>query len=88
MYNFMKRYLNLSKLLVYAEYISQNALQRILNDGILIWRMRASVIDHKKCPKSPHTSRGDFGHRNFTQLILLTQPGLFIYITLIVILIN
>ena len=34
--------------------------------------MRVSVIDHKK-----------FGHRNFMQLILLAQPGLFIYITLI-----
>ena len=37
-----------------------------------------SVIDCKKCPKSPHT--GDFRHTNFTQLIPLAQSGLLIYI--------
>ena len=49
----------------------------------LIQPMHLSVIDQKKCPKSPHTSWGDFGHTYFTPLILLAQSGLFIYITLI-----
>ena len=48
----------------------------------LIQPMHLSVIDPKKCPKSPHTSWGDFGHTYFTPLILLAQSGLFIYITL------